>query len=268
MAHGSPVQMLDFATLQPGRSDGHPYTVGVLLRSGSMDVQLSTKFTVRAGELYIVPAQAAHALHGVSEGATGWGFRLSPQLAAGSKRTRAIPMEATDADDLEAWLRRIHGEQERADACSLAMKDALLQAVHVQCARAINGGYCGTRSPMIARALAIIQSESSSPLRPRDVAERIGVSAAHLSHEFSRQTGKSPSEWIATTRMDAARRELLLTRATVSTVAERVGFADVSQFHRHFRRSHGMTPDAWRRANAKESTNSQNESLSQRARTS
>lgn len=262
-----PVQALDLATMSPGRSEGHSYTVGILLRSGSADVQLRSRFTVRPGELYIVPAQAPHALNGASEGTTGWGFRLSAELRVPSRPARPIPLRDTDLDDLSSWLRRIHSEQHRADACSLAMKDSLLQAVHVQCARALSAGRCGAFSPLIARALTIIRSEFRTPLRPRDIAERVGVTAAHLSHEFKRRTGRSPSEWLESTRMDAARRGLLLTRATVSAVAEQAGIQDVSQFHRQFRRTHGLTPDAWRRANAKPSTGAANESTPKRART-
>lgn len=256
MEHASPVQFLNHATLCEGRSNGHAHAVGILLQTGSIDVQLRRRFTVRAGELYIVPADAPHALLGASADTAGWGFRLRPDFAAATKRSHAIPLDTQDVADMEAWLRRIHREHGRADPCSLAMKESLLHAVHVQCARAVNAGHCGTFSPVIARALAIIQTEFVGELRPRDIADRVGITAAHLSHEFRRQTGKSPSEWIAQMRIDAARRELLLSNATLSTVAERVGYADVSQLHRQFRRAVGMTPDAWRRANANSSMDS------------
>jgi transcriptional regulator GlxA family with amidase domain len=58
------------------------------------------------------------------------------------------------------------------------------------------------------------------------------------------------------TRVEAAKSMLLTTRHSITTVAEAVGYADVSQLNRSFRQFAGTSPAAWRRANhASSSTN-------------
>jgi AraC-like DNA-binding protein len=48
--------------------------------------------------------------------------------------------------------------------------------------------------------------------------------------------------------MAEARRRLRATDERVDAIATRVGYADVTHFIRQFRRAHGMTPSAWRKA--------------------
>jgi AraC-like DNA-binding protein len=151
--------------------------------------------------------------------------------------------------DIDSWLLRIEGEQQRDSVCSLALRDALMKAVHIECARATGVGACGPHPPLVAEALEVIATDYAGPLRPRDIAARVGVSAAHLSHELKRVTGQSPSEWIMQARIDAAKSLLLSSDHPVHRVAEHVGYSDVSLLNRHFRRLTGLAPEAWRRAN-------------------
>jgi AraC-like DNA-binding protein len=158
--------------------------------------------------------------------------------------------------DLHAWLDRIHAERQDQNACSIAMREALYRAVHIECARTMGVATCANHPPLVASALRIIKTEYRAPLRPRDIAARIGVTPAHLSHEVQQRTGRSPSEWIAYTRIEAAKLRLLSSRDTLGTIAEAVGYADVSQLNRQFRKTTGASPDSWRRANANKARHS------------
>jgi AraC-like DNA-binding protein len=66
---------------------------------------------------------------------------------------------------------------------------------------------------------------------------------------FARRIGAlRPAAWIIAGRMAEARRRLLHSDERIDIVAERVGYADVTHFIRMFRRTHGVTPAAWRTA--------------------
>jgi AraC-like DNA-binding protein len=251
------VQRIDFSALCGGSAEGHATAKGILMTSGCVDVALDRRFSVCAGDLYVIPARAPHAFFGaLSQNASGWGFDLGEQFELLDSRKAVMHLDETRAADLQNWLNRIVLEQRNRDACSRALCESLTRALRIECARAVGVARCDNQSRIVAAALEIISSEYAQSLRPKDIAERIGVSPAHLSHELQRRTGRSPTEWIMHTRVEAAKSLLLTSRRAISAVAEAVGYADVSQLNRTFRQLTGTSPAAWRRANdASSSTN-------------
>jgi AraC-like DNA-binding protein len=251
------VQRIDFSALRGGSSKGHATATGILITSGCVEMALERRFSVCAGDLYVIPPGAPHWFHGaLSQQADGWGFDLGERFELLDTRKPVIRLDEPRAADLQSWLNRIVLEQRNRDACSRALCESLTRALHIECARAVGVARCDNQSRVVAAALEIISSEYTQALRPKDIAERIGVSAAHLSHELQRRTGRSPSEWIMHTRVEAAKSLLLTTRHAITVVAEAVGYADVSQLNRTFRQFTGTSPAAWRRANhAPSSTN-------------
>jgi AraC-like DNA-binding protein len=77
-------------------------------------------------------------------------------------------------------------------------------------------------------------------------AEMIGVSARTLQRRLS-DAGTTYREFLANLRFREARRLLLDTDMPVREVAERVGYTDVSNFGRAFRRIAGVRPAELRR---------------------
>lgn len=253
--HSRTVQQIDFSAMRGGSSDGHARATGILMISGCAEVALDRKFSVCAGDLYVIPARAPHSFHGaLSSQASGWGFDLGERFELHDARRSVTRLDESRVTDLLNWLNRIVIEQRQQDACSRALCESLTRALHIECARAVGVARCDNQSRVVAGALDIISSEYVQPLRPKDIAERIGVSAAHLSHELQRRTGRSPSEWIMHTRVEAAKSLLLTSRSSIAVVAEAVGYADVSQLNRAFRQLAGTSPAAWRHANGASST--------------
>jgi AraC-like DNA-binding protein len=257
MRHQYNVQRIDFSTLWAGGSAGHATTKAILMTSGCAEVELNRRLSVCAGDLYVIPAGAPHYFYGaLSTEATGWGFDLGAHFDLRDLRKAVTRLEQPRAADLSGWLSRIVIEQRNNDACSRALCETLARALQIECARAVGIARCDNQSRLVAGAMQIIGAEYSRPLRPKDIAERLGVSAAHLSHELQRRTGRSPSEWIMHTRVEAAKTLLLTSQSSTAAVAEAVGYGDVSQLNRTFRQLTGASPAAWRRANgAHNSTN-------------
>lgn len=251
------VQKIDFSTFRAGVSAGHETTKGILMTSGCAEVGLQRRFSVCEGDLYVIPAGAEHSFYGaLSPEATGWGFELGSGFQLRDLKQTVTRLEQPRAADLSGWLNRILIEQRNGDACSRALCETLTRALQIECARVVGIARCGNQSRLVAGAMQIISAEYSRPLRPKEIAERLGVSAAHLSHELQRRTGRSPSEWIMHTRVEAAKTLLLTSPNSTAVVAEAVGYGDVSQLNRTFRQLTGASPAAWRRANgAHNSTN-------------
>ena len=80
------------------------------------------------------------------------------------------------------------------------------------------------------------------------VARAVGRSPSHVTALVRRETGMTVLEWLTERRMAEARRRLRDTDEDVAIVAERVGYLDPAYFARLFRREHGVSPRAFRRA--------------------
>lgn len=80
----------------------------------------------------------------------------------------------------------------------------------------------------------------------RDYAEKIGVSAPHLTRVCRSILGSSPNELVRRRRLLEAKRLLEYTRLSISEISDRSGFRDPSFFSRSFSRTFGLSPKTFR----------------------
>ena len=109
---------------------------------------------------------------------------------------------------------------------------------HVQALLAQGGG--GVEL-LADRAILAIYRRLAEPLSPSTLANSLYVSLRTLERGLAVALGCTPGELIATVRMREARR-LLREGCRVSTVADRLGFANPFHFSRRFKRFYGVAP--------------------------
>lgn len=80
------------------------------------------------------------------------------------------------------------------------------------------------------------------------LAEKVGASERTFQRHFSKEVGKTPSEFVRALRVEAARRWLEETDWPLKRVAERAGFGSVDSLERAFFRSYRRSPGAVRAA--------------------
>jgi AraC-like DNA-binding protein len=83
-----------------------------------------------------------------------------------------------------------------------------------------------------------------------DVADAVGISRRYL-HRLYAEDGRSFRQELIGLRMEACLKAFLdagQAEKTIAEIAFAAGYADISQFNRHFRRLKGATPSALRRA--------------------
>jgi AraC family transcriptional regulator, transcriptional activator of pobA len=85
-----------------------------------------------------------------------------------------------------------------------------------------------------------------SNLKVNEVASELNVSPQNLNTILKKASGKSASELISEQVVLEAKRYLLHTDKTVSEIAFALSFADPSHFVKHFKKSTGETPQAFR----------------------
>ena len=271
--HGLPVWVGPYAPrgrAHPGTIT-HSYAVIVLITRGQSKVRHTRELVLRAGDVHLIPPGDPHgpahlegadvqgwalAFHpeALPQEDTSWGShagpRLGPLLRVRSGCHPVFQANATQRQRLERWMRLIQSELAHDERSRDEAVGALLQLVLIELERMTGPEATPDTSGLglARRALTYIEANALGHLSLADVARAVGRSATHVAGVVRKETGRTVGEWILEYRMAEARRRLRGTDEHVDTLAGRVGYADVTHFIRLFRRTHGLTPAAWRRA--------------------
>ncbi len=106
--------------------------------------------------------------------------------------------------------------------------------------------YQGDR--IIEHALRIMHDKPANPWTMDALALEVGASRASLARRFQERVGESPMTFLRNWRMALAADLLCQPNETVSTVAEKVGYATPFAFSTAFKRVRGVSPQAHRAA--------------------
>lgn len=122
-------------------------------------------------------------------------------------------------------------------------------------------GYCrlvrkhatGKLSPVVGKAVVLVDADLSSNLTLDALAKAVGVSASYLSTAFKRETGTTLTEYVRKKRVKYAQKLLETTHLQIQTVAGHCGMVDVQYFSKVFKAETGQTPLEYRK-NIKKTT--------------
>ena len=102
---------------------------------------------------------------------------------------------------------------------------------------------CPSASLLSVKAKRLIDENYLAYPSIARIAERLGVSHAHLSRQFKRDFGMSPSEYLR--RLRVADAPLRLARGEeIINVSLEVGYNDLSRFYKQFRKLQYLTEAA------------------------
>lgn len=80
-----------------------------------------------------------------------------------------------------------------------------------------------------------------------DIAAEAGLSTRTLIRRFREQTGTTPLQWLHRARIRRAQHLLETTQHSVERIATQVGFGSATAFRDRFKRTTGISPNAYRR---------------------
>jgi transcriptional regulator GlxA family with amidase domain len=92
-----------------------------------------------------------------------------------------------------------------------------------------------------------VMARLDEPLTVEDLARQANMSSRNLARQFNAVTGTTPLQWLLTQRIRRAQELLEGSDATIDTVAEASGMGTATTLRRHFQRTVGVPPDAYRR---------------------
>lgn len=153
---------------------------------------------------------------------------------------------------IDGWVREIRREWEARSPGYELITHANIMQIFVWVLR-----HCCTDLESTARVPAQLQKSLQIALEKtpghledwtaRDAARACGLSYNYFSHTFKQAFGISYTAYLESVRLREAERLLLTTEADITEIAQTVGFGTVSYFIERFRKSHGVSPGAFRR---------------------
>lgn len=99
----------------------------------------------------------------------------------------------------------------------------------------------------LADLLPWATEQLNHPLTVEDLARRANLSSRHLARHFKSVTGTTPLQWLSTQRIRRAQELLENTDDSIDAIAEQAGMGTATTLRRHFHRTVGVPPDAYRR---------------------
>jgi transcriptional regulator GlxA family with amidase domain len=114
------------------------------------------------------------------------------------------------------------------------------QFVHAPVPSHVDGG--------LGALLSWAAERLDEPLTVSDLARAARTSERTLTRQFRATTGTTPLRWLLTQRVHRAQELLETTDFSVEQVAARTGLGTAATLRRHFHRTLGVPPDAYRRA--------------------
>lgn len=77
------------------------------------------------------------------------------------------------------------------------------------------------------------------------IADQLGINRCYFSTAFKKHIGRSPQQYLMDVRLEKAAELMLSHGYTVSAAALSVGYADIFNFSKMFKRKYGMSPTAY-----------------------
>ena len=102
--------------------------------------------------------------------------------------------------------------------------------------------YAGLSQPKLRKVTEFILNHLGEDLAISAIADEVSMSKYHFARLFKQSTGLSPYQYVIRCRIERAKILLSQGNLQISEIGLEVGFADQSQFTRHFKRLTGVTP--------------------------
>jgi AraC family transcriptional activator FtrA len=103
------------------------------------------------------------------------------------------------------------------------------------------------REHPLAELFPWVTERLDQPLTVEDMARQAHMSSRNLARHFHAVTGTTPLQWLLTQRVHRAQELLETTDESVDLIAGRTGLGTATTLRRHFHRTVGVSPDAYRR---------------------
>lgn len=103
------------------------------------------------------------------------------------------------------------------------------------------------RIRQLKQVLDFIEHHYASPLTLQQLSDSVSMSPKYFCRFFSEMTGQTPMDYLNHRRIEQACHELCTTQDSITEIAARNGFHDLSYFIRTFKKYTGITPGKYKK---------------------
>ncbi|SFS87824.1 helix-turn-helix transcriptional regulator [Paenibacillus sp. BC26] len=147
--------------------------------------------------------------------------------------------------DLLNLMRGTH--KETAIVHSLDMQGLLYRYFAALC-RTIPKLYAMEPADWVEQSMSYIRQHASEGITVEQAARAAGMNRTYYSVAFAKKAGMPPSDFITQVRMDAAKRLLAETDASITEIAYTTGYSSLYAFTRTFKNRLAVSPTSYREA--------------------
>jgi transcriptional regulator GlxA family with amidase domain len=146
--------------------------------------------------------------------------------------------------NLILYLLEKHYGREMAILCSKLFQvdiDRSSQSPYI-----IFNGQKSHEDDVVLKAQEFLEKNSIDKFSVEKLAKKLAVSRRSLDRRFIRATGNTPIEYLQRVKMEAAKKQLELSRKTVQEIMYETGYSDLRAFREVFRKVTGLSPVEYR----------------------
>ena len=216
----------------------------IYVLEGQLEVEYEGKILqVRQNEAVLLDFHKPHAYRAVSDRVDKW-----EMLFKGNESAAWYEMVTGDGDYLFKAAGRLQrtltGLMEELNA-PYPQDHTISLLIHTMFCNMIDQKAL-TLSPPIEEAILYMNSHYGDSIQIGEIADHVSLSRFYFSRLFRKETGRSPNEYLADIRINAAKEMLTERIHSITEISELCGFTNTSHFTRFFREKTGQTPAAFR----------------------
>lgn len=216
----------------------------IYVLEGQLEVEYEGKtLQVRQNEAVLLDFHKPHAYRAVSDRVDKW-----EMLFKGNESAAWYEMVTGDGDYLFKAAGRLQrtltGLMEELNA-PYPQDHTISLLIHTMFCNMIDQKAL-TLSPPVEEAILYMNSHYGDNIQIGEIADHVSLSRFYFSRLFRKETGRSPNEYLADIRINAAKEMLTERIHSITEISELCGFTNTSHFTRFFREKTGQTPAAFR----------------------
>ena len=156
------------------------------------------------------------------------------------------PVQISDPSVMVEGLSLLLKEMQRGESADPVITQNLFQNWARSISRELKHDAARRVSPAMNRIRTHLDEHFKHNLSLDELATMAGMSRSHLCHKFRNTFDTNIRKYIIRKRMSVAQRMLYDVNLRISEIAEAVGYRDIYQFSKQFKKSFGVSPTRYR----------------------